>query len=139
MVNIEWIASKGELHYEAIKTVEKQWGIKFPDDFVECVLKNDGASPEPSAFNFEGKRGASFGFLLSFRPDNEIYILDVYNRIKKALPKSVFPFADDPAGNFICFDYRQDPTGPKVVFWDHEWDKVIPVCDRFTDLINKLY
>lgn len=139
MKKIEWLASEAELNDEKIKTVEDQWKIQFPNDFVECVCKNDGATPEPSTFDFEGRKGISFGFLLSFRPDSEMYILDVYNRIKKALPKDVFPIADDPAGNFICFDFRQDPNNPKVVFWDHEWDKVVPICDTFTELLNKLY
>jgi len=34
---IEWLASEAELKDEKIKTVEDQWKIQFPNDFVECV------------------------------------------------------------------------------------------------------
>ncbi|MDL5142231.1 T7SS effector LXG polymorphic toxin [Bacillus atrophaeus] len=57
----------------------------------------------------------------------------------------IVPFACDPFGNEICFDYRLNKENPSVVFWDHEIayedpDKALShICDSFTELVNKLY
>ncbi|MBP1905449.1 hypothetical protein J2Z32_002079 [Paenibacillus turicensis] len=41
------------------------------------------------------------------------------------MPTGVIPFAFDPAGNLICFDYKNNEGSPVVVFWEHEgaWEK----------------
>ncbi len=45
-------------------------------------------------------------------------------------------------GNFLCFDYRNNPSSPTIVFWDHEeedMEKAIhPVCSTFTELLDSL-
>ncbi len=61
----------------------------------------------------------------------------------------MLPFADDPGGNLLCFDWRKakTPTSPVVVFWDHEHEDLegedldrplLYICDTFTDLPNSL-
>ncbi|MOA62389.1 SMI1 / KNR4 family protein [compost metagenome] len=32
----------------------------------------------------------------------------------------MIPFAFDPAGNLICFDYKEREENPVIVFWEHE-------------------
>ena len=46
--------------------------------------------------------------------------MDVFNDYKDTLPKKVIPFAFDPSGNLICFDYKDYEDNPIVVFWEHE-------------------
>jgi len=43
-----------------------------------------------------------------------------YDIYKPFLPYGVFPIAFDPAGNLLCFDYKDDENNPIVVFWEHE-------------------
>ncbi|MFD1425200.1 SMI1/KNR4 family protein [Laceyella tengchongensis] len=52
------------------------------------------------------------------------------------------PFADDPAGNFICFDYRTLVAGePIVVFFYHKRDKdnIKKIADSFSQFLEMLY
>ncbi|PGZ06488.1 1,3-beta-glucan synthase regulator, partial [Bacillus cereus] len=72
------------------------------------------------------------------------------------------PFAFDPAGNLICFDYKNHKEDPIVVFWEHEgaWEKealmasegikeeeaeerarenVFYIANDFTEFLNKLH
>jgi len=58
-----------------------------------------------------------------------------------AVPDGVIPFSRDGGGNLICFDYRETPDHPTVVFWDHEKcdDPPLYVASSFTDFLNKLY
>ena len=84
---------------------------------------------------------------------------DIY---KLFLSYGVFPIAFDPAGNLICFDYKDDENNPSVVFLEHEnagakeilmreealteeqaeeraRENVSYVADTFTDFLDKLY
>ncbi|TKH92905.1 SMI1/KNR4 family protein, partial [Bacillus cereus] len=44
--------------------------------------------------------------------------------------------------NLLCFDYRNNPEAPTVVFWDHEEEEmeeaIYPVCSSFTELLDSL-
>lgn len=61
-----------------------------------------------------------FGTLLSYDPDSSENIVKAYRTYAPTIPKKIVPFAFDPAGNLICFDYKNDENNPVVVFWEHE-------------------
>jgi cell wall assembly regulator SMI1 len=137
---IEWFFVHSPIEDKEIFEVENILGIKFPDDYKECVKKYHGGSPKPSSFDFKERKGAVFNNLLSFDPyDKYDYIVKVRN-IVEGMVEGVYPFAADPFGNFVCFDYRDEKNNPpKVVFWDHEIAYICHICDNFTDFISKLY
>ncbi|MFC4620417.1 SMI1/KNR4 family protein [Camelliibacillus cellulosilyticus] len=142
---VTWDSVDGEVSFDVVSKIERELGVKLPDDFVGCARINSGGYPSLEAFDFEGREEAVFNRLLSFHAESKDYIVKVYNDIRDRLVEGVYPFADDPFGNHICFDYRESKDNPKVVFWDHEVayedpEKAItPVCDSFTELLNKLY
>lgn len=46
MNNITWInVSEKKVTDEQIEQLEEYFGIKFPNDFIECVKKYDGGYP----------------------------------------------------------------------------------------------
>lgn len=142
--NVKWILTKGELSREAVLKVEEELGVSFPSDFVDCVLLKNGGQPIPDTFDLEGRKEAVFNSLIDLNVEESRNIIKVYNDLKNRLPESVYPFADDPFGNYLCFDYR-DGKDPSIVFWDHETSidghnsKVSFVCSSFSELLNKLY
>lgn len=160
MCKIEWLYTKKEVSMSTIKEIESELKIKFPQDFIECVIYNHGACVEPHLFKVEDKERV-FSQLLSFELNSSMNIINTYNRIKEGLPKKVIPIASDPAGNFICFDYSKNVAYPTVVFWYHEIsvaeddldedelednslddlqrEALAYICDSFTELINMLY
>ena len=90
-----------------------------------------------------GFKGETFNNLLTFDLDSEYSILKIFSTLKSRLVEKVFPFARDPFGNYICFDYRSggDPT---IVFWEHEAasidndSAISKVCDSFSELLDML-
>lgn len=126
-----------------IRKTEELLGIRFPEDYVQCVLENNGGTPKPQEFDVEGRRfPAVFEHLLDHDPNSKSYIVEFCPDYIDHLPDGIYPFAGDPFGNFICFDYRSDKDNPSIVFWDHEKPdnkNVFPVCRTFTELLNKLY
>ncbi|PEZ09203.1 1,3-beta-glucan synthase regulator [Bacillus sp. AFS018417] len=143
MNNVTWIGtSKKTITDEHIQQVEQYFGVKLPHDFIECVKQNDGGHPQPNTFDIEGQDDDVINNLLTFDLESEYYILQRYENIKDRLVDKVYPFARDPFGNFLCFDYRNNPQSPTVIFWDHEEEMeeaIYPVCSSFTELLDSLY
>jgi cell wall assembly regulator SMI1 len=143
--NMKWIFTHGVVELAEIEEVEKELGVKFPKDYIDCALKNNGGHPTLDIYDFEQRREAVFNRLLSFHVDRASYILTIYDAIRDRLVDDVYPFADDPFGNHICFDYRKNSESPTIVFWDHELafenpeKGLFPICETFSELLSKLY
>ena len=141
---------------EAIK-VEEWFGVKFPKEYVECIIENDGASPEQSCIDVSHNERV-FSLLECSQ------IIETFNSIKDTLPNEgnkIVPMGEDPAGNKYCFDFRKNFNEPSIVFWYHEqayseedfpnWElrgidiekkkeEVLHyVCGSFKELLEKLH
>jgi cell wall assembly regulator SMI1 len=138
--DINWLFVLNPIGDKEIREVESKLGIRFPDDYKKCVKKYHGGSPKPNSFDFKERKGAVLNNLLNFDSNDEYdYIVEVRNMVE-GMVDGIFPFAADPFGNFICFDYRDEKDSlPKVVFWDHELASIYYICDNFIELISKLY
>lgn len=105
-----------DLKVEEVRYVEEEFKIKFPKEYVECILVNDGVTPEQSSVDF-GNNTRTFGLLKCSR------IIEVFKSIKDTLPNEgnkIIPMGEDPAGNKYCFDFRKNFNEPSIVFWYHE-------------------
>ncbi|HHB2075694.1 TPA: SMI1/KNR4 family protein, partial [Bacillus cereus] len=121
MHNIVWVGVSNEkVTDHEIEQVEKYFNIKLPNDFIECVKKYDGGYPRPKIFDVPGQDENVFNDLLTFHIEDEYSIVKNYEDIKEELLDNIYPFANDPFGNFLCFDYRNNSALPTIVFWDHE-------------------
>ncbi|MDG0891825.1 SMI1/KNR4 family protein [Bacillus paranthracis] len=143
MNNITWsFMSKTPVTNEEIQAVEQYLNIKLPNDFVACVKKYDGGYPNPKVFDVPGQDENVFSDLLTLHIEDEYSIVQNYNSVKDRLVAKVYPFARDPFGNLLCFDYRNNTDSPTIVFWDHEEENIeeaiFPVCSTFTELLASL-
>ena len=116
---IEWQFADEPVSEDYVEKIGNDLGFKLPKDYISCVAINNGANVEPELSNV-GNREKVFGTLLSYDKDNDEFIVDVYNSYRGTLPNGLVPFAFDPAGNLICFDYKDHEDSPIVVFWEHE-------------------
>ncbi|QWG42503.1 SMI1/KNR4 family protein (plasmid) [Bacillus mycoides] len=161
MKNLEWKYADDLVTEEFVEKIGQSLGIKFPKDYIECAKVNHGANVIPYCFDVEGIERV-FGSLLSFDEESSDYIVRDYNNYRATLPKDVVHFGIDPAGNLICFDYKNHEENPIVVFWEHEdaWEKealmesegitageaeevarenVFFVANTFTEFLSKLH
>ncbi|WLR43227.1 SMI1/KNR4 family protein [Bacillus carboniphilus] len=159
--NLQWPFPDKEVSSEFIKEVGHELGYEFPEDYIECARINNGSAVIPYYFKVKDDVKV-FGTLLSFDKESDDYIIRVFNNYIDTLPKKMVPIVYDPAGNLICFDYKDHEENPIVVFWEHEgaWEKdmlmeeeglteeqaeerarenVFYVADSFTDFLNSLY
>lgn len=161
MSNIKWRSWDETITREEVNKVERKLGVQFPIDYIEVAIKYNGAHVHPELFQVEGIEKV-FGTLLTYDIEDDEHILEVYEDYKDTIPKTVIPFAFDPAGNLICFDYKDDANNPVVVFWEHEnagekemimrdeglteeeaeeraRENVFYVAESFTEFLNKLH
>ncbi|HDR6286682.1 TPA: SMI1/KNR4 family protein [Bacillus cereus] len=159
--DLTWPVPDETVSAEYIDNVGKGIGYIFPSDYVECATNNNGSAVLPYKFEIDTITKA-FGTLLSYDVDSREYIVKVYNQYISTLPNELVPFAFDPAGNLICFDYKNHKEDPIVVFWEHEgaWEKetlmesegitaeeaeerarenVYHIANNFTEFLNKLH
>ncbi|MDM5358771.1 SMI1/KNR4 family protein [Peribacillus sp. ACCC06369] len=121
-----------------IASIERVFEIEYPDDYKMCVMRYNGGFPEPNIFNFgEGQQGV-FNDLISFT-DNDINIGMFYELFSSPTLKGIVPFARDPFGSYLCFDYRNNYPSPKIIFFNHEEEALSLVCDTFSDLLEQMY
>ncbi|MDF2934934.1 MAG: hypothetical protein K0Q90_307 [Paenibacillaceae bacterium] len=136
MAKIKWRMTDGPLEASVIEAVEKRLGVIFPEDYKACVRLHNGGYPRPDSFGGEDGDSMVFNNLISFTSS----YLNMGMFVEEFKEDRILPFARDPFGGHICFDYRHTEQNPTVVFWDHEEgeDFLEPVCETFTALLEQL-
>jgi cell wall assembly regulator SMI1 len=142
---MEWEYKK-PIDEKRIREVEMELGVHFPKSFFDCVLKNNAGRPKTKLlFDLGNEKEKVFGNLFNFNEDEDHFsILEAHEVLigEHEAPIELVPFADDPAGNFICFDYRTLVAGePIVVFFYHERDEdnIKKIADSFSQFLEMLY
>ncbi|MBH5319428.1 SMI1/KNR4 family protein [Paenibacillus sp. GSMTC-2017] len=131
---IIWDRSDGTTSRESIAKVEKKLGVSFPDEYITIVMNYNGSCPTPCLYKIYGKETGNaykkiFGYLIPYGLQDRPNFLEEYTVLKKMLPKNVIPFADDPGGDYICFDFRSSDE-PKIVYADMEVAVHVDNCTR---------
>lgn len=127
-----------------LEAVEHAWGIQFPQDYKDCIAVNQGKTPNPNEFSFGDGYATVFNHLYHFErhPSNSNIVESQRSLQMGELPANVYVFACDPAGNSICFDYRESDSQPNVVLWHHDAEpevELVHVADSFTAFLEQLY
>lgn len=120
-MSINWKYGDGVVKRKLVEEVEKCLRVSLPEDYKECVIVNQGASPSHYIFDTVEGEERVFGALLKINNYNsDTNIIEIYEDYKDTLPNELIAFGIDPAGNLICFDYKDHNSNPIVVFWEHE-------------------
>jgi hypothetical protein len=114
MRDLEWEYADSEVPESIIKQIGLQLGFNLPQDYIECVKINDGASVFPEEFSV-GKVERCFGSLFSFDKESSEYIVKRATYIVPFLPRTVLPIANDLSGNLICLDYNDNESPIKAL------------------------
>jgi hypothetical protein len=126
-----------------LRAAEQVLGVRFPQDYVDCVSQHQGKSPEPANFEFGDGYETALNDLYHFEASPaDSNIVESQGALARArVPAGIVAFAGDPAGNPICFDFRASATAPGVVLLDYERapeNAIVPVAASFTELLDKL-
>ena len=114
------------LSKEAIQNAESALGVKFPNEYVQFLLKYNGGRPEPAGFDIEWRTNQPIGedwrtsmlsWFLSIYDGDETNLLE-YNKISFSgrIPKETIAIADDCGGNLILLGVSGEYKD-KIFFW----------------------
>ncbi|MBF0785083.1 SMI1/KNR4 family protein [Muribacter muris] len=142
---------------EIISEFESIFNIKLPSLYVEFITEYNKASVRQDTFDYydsynQEEALVGFGFDSfeteeNIEPGNNILRQWIYDDEIYGYPY-VYSFGSTGAGDFICFDYRDNPLGdnPKICIVIHdEYDEqtgrrlLFPVADDFEEFLDKLY
>lgn len=139
----------GELEPEYVAKTEKMIGLKFPQNFLNFLEKNNGGIPVKQLFKVGGEEKVLERFLclVSDYKVNEFGSYDIgviWSYIFDRLNKNLLPFAAVFAGDFLCFDFADNKENPRVALWYHELSDekdpyIIPVSEDFDEFLKILY
>ncbi|MBN1206992.1 MAG: SMI1/KNR4 family protein [Myxococcaceae bacterium] len=123
-----------------LSQLEEEWGVSLPEDYKSLVTAHQGMTPEPCVFDV-GKGASVFNVLLTIKPQEgrEVYsVRRIHEVLKPLVPEGIFPFAETPGGESICFDYRTRPKDPPIVLVTVE-TFIYPIADTFKAFMDKLH
>ncbi|MBP1483048.1 SMI1/KNR4 family protein [Acinetobacter nosocomialis] len=148
----------GKNSLDEIKRVQNELGYFFPNNYIDLIRNHDALRFEKNIFDFkniynkEDERDLNF---LSFKSDHlDGDILsnqDNLNDLENYGIKDLVVFGICANGDYICFDYRENPTSsePRIVLVYHDdfidYDDgtstmvVNRVADSFDDFLNMLH
>ncbi len=118
MSNDNWKYVKPLNDESSVKDFLAQNYIKLPDNLISIMERFNGGRPPQKDFFTETGREYVFKSLLSYNENDKETIYMVYPDIFKE--KALYPVGSDAAGNYICFDLREE----KFVLYNHETDLI---------------
>ncbi len=126
-MQLEIYRDNGSIPEELFDTVEKQINYSFPESYKKVVIKHDGLRLENNIFDFTNiygeadDRGINFLSFNSSNVENIIAEQHISDPEYAGIPHLV-AFGIAGNGDYICFDYRDNPKGnnPKVVLMYHD-------------------
>jgi hypothetical protein len=133
-----------------ITEVSKKIKFNLPEKYTSLLEDNkiDGGRPEKYEFVVRLPNGRNFiscmGGFSFFSPEIKSNIFNKYLVKPEAFPDYVLIFADTGFGDYICFDYRNDPqtNNPPVVYWAHEFtdtnEGIVPLAKDFESFLEIL-
>jgi hypothetical protein len=144
---MEWVYPKAGAKEEDIQAFLSKITYTLPQPFIDLMKVCDGGMPIISAFKYEdnhfGEIECDLGSFLSFerRIDG---LWRLFTDPPEFFPEGILAFAVTGNGDYICFDYRTNPTSnnPPVVYWSHEAsteESISFIAKTFDDFMDMLY
>lgn len=156
--NLEIYVDYGKADISLIRNFEQVFGIKLPKLYIELCLNHNAPSIKNNSITYydfyndeEGMTSIGFDAFINeedfdgYSMSNILrqYICDdsIYGY------EHVYSFGSSANGDWICFDYRDNPVGdePKICIVIHdEYDKktgkhlLFPIADNFEQFLDKL-
>jgi len=134
----KWHFSDSKADRSVIKTFESQTNLELPKSYVRLAIESNGATPIMKKFHTQDGTLHIFNYLLDWDKNQKDNIFLTYSSFSVEHEKNIVPFANDPFGNLICFNFIENTKDPSIVYWDHELDEFHLIKNRFEEFIHSL-
>ena len=138
-MNINWKYTN-KVEEDSLKKIEKNFNIKFPNDFKELIGKCNAGKPTKDCFDIHNRKECVLDYMIDINDNDNNSITKFTIRMwDSGLSKKLVPIALDPFGNIIA--YKNAPEGKlsELIFWNHENKEEIYVAKSFSLFLEMLY
>ncbi len=133
MNQINWNYVKPLQDQDAITAVCSKYRITLDETLLAILTNYNGGRPTPNTFDTAYSREREFKSLLSYNKNDLETIYHIYSQ--DFIPNSLFPFAIDPAGNYICVNLDNQ----SVHLLLHETLMSEPIASSSFEFFKNLY
>lgn len=113
-MSIHWDYKIQLKNEEIFEKIESDNGIKIPEELRSFIIANNGACPTPNCVDINGEERV-YDATLSFNEEEEDATTVRFAMNIVANPDYI-PFAQDPFGNYYCYEWKQRT----VSLYNHE-------------------
>lgn len=144
----------GEIKFEDIQKIEKDFQIILPLDYKHFLLEKNGGLPKKNTFNlnnYEEKCEIFFSIDDGITTYKHLTLEEQWTDLVKLsyLPDDLYPMGRDGGGNYICISLKGENYG-KIYFYDHEVDNenddgslnrenLYLIANNFIEFLEKLH
>jgi cell wall assembly regulator SMI1 len=125
---------------QEFEQLEHRWGVSLPEEYKRVAAAHQGMTPEPGVFDVgRGTNVISLLLTVSGETSQDDYsALGAFEVLKPHVPEGLYPFAETPGGEYVCFDYRESQRRPRVVLITVEMD-IHPIASSFSEFLSALH
>ena len=128
---MEWLSVRNPMTTAEVEAVERELGIKLPEDYKEQIGSiNGGALKKACVVCEAGRIPYSRNVSLSQKAKGNIF--ELFGSVMDS--KQFFPFANVGNGDLFCFDLKNK----NVVLWKHEANELIGISNSFSELLEMI-
>ncbi|ADU31960.1 SMI1/KNR4 family protein [Evansella cellulosilytica] len=132
---LEWRFVKNPATEKSLNNLENEFDILLPSTYRILMKLYNGGRPKPNKYYIQQEERVVKSFLNVYPVKGGVK--DVVSWLE--LPQKVIPFANDPFGNYLCFDYRNiSYMEPTIVLWEHEKNRLVIVEQSFEAFLRML-
>ncbi|MCL1853169.1 MAG: SMI1/KNR4 family protein [Peptococcaceae bacterium] len=115
-----------------INKLERYSRVKYPNSFIDFLKTYNGGVPVSKKLKAHNNEYVVERFLCLVDSPNDsplgaydiaVVLTQLGERLQSPeleYGDELIPIASLFAGNFVCMDYRESKTNPKICIWDHE-------------------
>lgn len=118
-----------------IREVESKYNVVLPNEYILIVKNYDGGVPDKKVFIAGGKERV-FQRFISIQKNKHPNLLDTAEWLDS--DKTIIPFAMDPFGNYICFEFA-DKNVNNITYTETETNTTYVVCSSFKEFLDGLH
>ncbi|MDE6731000.1 MAG: SMI1/KNR4 family protein [Oscillospiraceae bacterium] len=143
---------------ETIKSIQDEFEIVFPEDYINFIKENNGAIPVTNKFLYHNHEYLIERFLCLLNEEQANHFAEgcydigvvtlelegrlVFDEEDTGVP--IIPIAALFAGDFVCFNFKNGLKKPEVCIWYHEeseefFPEIKKIANTFTEFLNMIF
>ena len=110
------------------KKILENFPFNLPKKYLEILKENDGGCVDYDFRyydnSFEEELPGSIAIFFGLQCEDGDNLIVRYKKLPDFFPENLIPFGEDGGGNFVCFDYRDNPKSedPPITYWIHDYE-----------------